>query len=287
MNTLTTSRAKNSGFKGRKIVFSTLSCEGEFNQLKSISTGFFSFLRMMIVALGCGYFIMTNNILGLVALLTVVCGAPQSLSRSFVQTNKYTIRGLTVRSDLATVVSFTGPIRNKILTIKHEPSAPLVLGPARVAAYLNVGGKELKYSLKKRTAIDTLNLLQKTARRFGVLIFDDNGDLHPYLYYNQEADARITSAAVSKKRNEIAQLLGVESSKLLPVKEWKCNGSMLTVTDWHGEYSYGQLERPLSKMMSLEGRITSTVMFIRISDCPMLRWDHTDSNKYCSQQHLV
>nr|QYF49574.1 MAG: polyprotein [Inner Mongolia sediment flavi-like virus 3] len=246
---LTSKRAKNRGFRGKKIVISKLSDSGEYEVLRTITTSSSTLMKTgIMVALAATYFVSPLLALSMLAIISL------SEAGSIVKTNKFTIGGLTIRSDIAKVVSRTDPIVARVRSLKYEPSSQWTLGPAAVVAYANIGNSLQRYSLKPRVAIETIKKAAAEQRRFGVVIFDDVGDMNAYLFHNEKADSRVVKTPLSKRIQEMADLLGVDRSEIMPPNHWKFNGSMLTVTDWKGEYSYGQFERPLSKLQSLEGR---------------------------------
>ncbi|GHN03307.1 hypothetical polyprotein [viral metagenome] len=219
----------------------------------------------------------------LILCLALVVKLMLTRSKSVVSTSMHVAHGFFVDSPSATVVNTPQTVRRSIMALTRQPVAESSLGLSAVLATEALKLKEDKLTVSRNGALKMITMLLKTCRRFGVHVYDQDGWMTSFLVYNRQADARIANCGWAT-RERMSELLSVDVNDILPPAEWTINGAMITAQSWHGEYQYGQFERPIRLYQSLQGKLKSVVLFTRISDAPALRFDRFDSNSYVFPQ---
>jgi len=130
--------------------------------------------------------------------------------KPYIQTSAMVKKGVFIESPTSTVVLGPDSVRKAIMKIKKEPSATQEFGLSRVLAIENFKTRSGCLSARRNVALSHLTLMCNTCRRFGVVIYDDEGLVWSYIVYCKEPDQRIAKELVTLKVQTFNVILSAE-----------------------------------------------------------------------------
>lgn len=248
---------RNAGFRGDRIKLATIDRD--------------SFLMHKVI----------NTSKSSVTMLKILLGATFIMPALYVvSTSTLVGKGNLISYNYGAVLTSIGEVKRMIFPLS-EPRVEEGEGVGKWLALENMNSRTQYYSLGRNHALKTVDTLCKLTRRFGMFVYDSTGQCHSYVAFIDGYEPKVGDQewVDMETLKDLNKRLG--DGAIISPKKWRTNGAMITITEWQGNYHYGQIERPAPFFHSLSHRIFSVVFFVRISDCGILCRDGKHGNVYC------